>query len=97
MSVTNLRILAARLVLVCVGIGCWAWVATSLHGADADKVEKRSKQGPFDVVTPYISSDRSVKYDYDVVYVRTPRKGNAPHSSRWADASLPMNVDAGAT
>src|SRR5262249_7636508 len=71
-----------------------AWVGTSLHGADADKADRKPKQGPFNIAVPQISTDQSVKYDYDIVYVRTPRKGNTPHSSRWADASLPLNVDA---
>src|SRR5262249_16870382 len=53
------------------------------------------KKGPFNVEVPKVSTDPTIKYDYDIVYVRTPRKGNAPHSSRWPDASLPLNVDAG--
>src|SRR5437868_4556385 len=52
-------------------------------------------KGPFNVAVPEVSADRTIKYDFDIVYVRTPRKGNAPHSSRWPDASLPTNVDAG--
>src|SRR5215831_11990143 len=31
----------------------------------------------------------------DSLDAQPKRKGNAPHSSRWPDASLPMNVDAG--
>lgn len=53
-----------------------------------------NRKGPFNIVVPKISTDAAIKYDYDIVYVRTPRKGNAPHSSRWPDASLPLNVDA---
>src|SRR5262245_1809662 len=60
--------------------------------ADADSKPLRQ---PLRVDIPLISTDQTVKYDYDIVYVRTPRKGNAPHSSRWADAAFPMNVDAG--
>src|SRR5262245_6158268 len=88
---TNPKIMTGPLVLACMGIGGWVWVTTSLHGAD---VEKKPRP-PFNFTTPDISTDPAVKYDYDIVYVRTPRKGNAPHSSRWADASFPMNVDAG--
>ena len=91
MSRTSLKIMVGHLILACMGIGGWAWVTTSLPGAD---VEKKPKP-PFNITTPHISTDPAVKYDYDIVYVRTPRKGNAPHSSRWADASFPMNVDAG--
>jgi hypothetical protein len=54
-----------------------------------------NRKGPFNVVVPRISTDPTIKYDYDIVYVRTPRKDNRPHSSRWPDASLPLNVDAG--
>src|SRR5262252_9196858 len=56
---------------------------------------KPNSKGPFNIVVPKVSTDPTIKYDYDIVYVRTPRKGNAPHSSRWPDASLPLNVDAG--
>jgi hypothetical protein len=69
-------------------LGGLQWVASSLQA-------KPNSKGPFNVVVPRISTDPTIKYDYDIVYVRTPRKGNAPHSSRWPDASLPMNVDAG--
>src|SRR5213080_2351041 len=55
---------------------------------------KPNRKGPFNVAVPKVSTDATINYDYDIVYVRTPRKGNAPHSSRWADASLPLNVDA---
>src|SRR6266516_6300398 len=55
---------------------------------------KPNGKGPFNITVPKISTDPTIKYDYDIVYVRTPRKGNAPHSSRWPDASLPLNVDA---
>src|SRR5215471_5761406 len=64
------------------------WLINSLEG-------KPNSKGPFKIAVPKVSTDRSIKYDYDIVYVRTPRKGNAPHSSRWPDASLPLNVDAG--
>src|SRR5215813_12140153 len=56
---------------------------------------KPGGKGPFNVEVPKVSTDPTIKYDYDIVYVRTPRKDNAPHSSRWPDASLPLNVDAG--
>jgi hypothetical protein len=64
------------------------WLAGPLAG-------KPDGKGPFNVEVPKISTDPTIKYDYDIVYVRTPRKGNAPHSSRWPDATLPLNVDAG--
>jgi hypothetical protein len=56
---------------------------------------KPNRKGPFNIDVPKVSTDATIQYDYDLVYIRTPRKGNAPHSSRWPDASLPLNVDAG--
>jgi hypothetical protein len=56
---------------------------------------KPNRRGPFNIAVPKVSTDPTIKYDYDIVYIRTPRKGNAPHSSPWPDASLPLNVDAG--
>jgi hypothetical protein len=52
-------------------------------------------KGPFNISIPKVATDPTIKYDYDIVYVRTPRKGNAPYASRFPDASLPLNVDAG--
>jgi hypothetical protein len=58
------------------------WLTSSLEG-------KPNGKGPFNVTVPKVSTDPTIKYDYDIVYVRTPRKGNAPHSSRWPDARTP--------
>src|SRR3954452_12142134 len=69
-------------------LGGVLWLTGTLEG-------KPDAKGPFNVTVPKVSADPTIKYDYDIVYVRTPRKGNAPHSSRWPDATLPLNVDAG--
>ena len=42
-----------------------------------------------------VSSDPSVKLDYDIVYVRAPRKGDAV-GTNWAEISNPVFTDAGA-
>src|SRR5204862_4476105 len=63
------------------------WQTNSVEG-------RPDAKGPFNIVVPKVTTDPTIKYDYDIVYVRTPRKGNAPHSSRWPDTSLPLNVDA---
>jgi hypothetical protein len=67
----------------------------SLLGLTGSLAGKPDGKGPYNVNVPKVSTDPTIKYDYDIVYIRTPRKGNAPHSSRWPDASLPLNVDAG--
>jgi hypothetical protein len=79
---------AAVTVALGVLLGSVLWQTSSLPG-------KPNNKGPFNITVPKISADPTIKYDYDIVYVRTPRKGNAPHSSRWPDASLPLNVDVG--
>src|SRR5215212_6559695 len=88
MRVTRLKTLGVTTVGLGLLLGVLPWLTGSLEG-------RPSRKGPFNVAVPTVSTHPAIKYDYDIVYVRTPRKGNAPHSSRWADASLPMNVDAG--
>ena len=44
----------------------------SLFAADPDE---QLFLDPIDVNVPHISTDKSVKYDYDIVYVRAPRAG----------------------
>ena len=46
---------------------------------------------PIDVKVPHISTDQSVKYDYDIVYVRTPRKGDKARSV-WTEIAHPAIV-----
>jgi hypothetical protein len=52
----------------------------------------------FDVldVTPQpISSDKSINYDYDIVYVRAPRRGDEGRTY-WTEVFHPARMDAGA-
>jgi hypothetical protein len=88
MHATRLKTRSGAILAVGALLGSLPWVTSSLEA-------RPNKKGPFNVVVPKVSTDPAIKYDYDIVYVRTPRKGNAPHSSRWPDASLPLNVDAG--
>lgn len=48
---------------------------------------------PIDVNPPHISTDASVKYDYDIAYVRTPRRGDK-EGSNWAEIAHPGQMDA---
>ena len=43
---------------------------------------------------PKISTDKTVKYDYNIVYVRAPRFGDEK-ATRWAEVFNPLNVDPG--
>jgi hypothetical protein len=49
---------------------------------------------PIDLNVPHISTDSSVKYDYDIVYVRVPRKGDDT-GSKWAEIAHPVSMDPG--
>jgi hypothetical protein len=50
--------------------------------------------GRLGVEVPGIASDNSVKWDYDIVYVRAPRFGDEK-ATRWAEVFNPLNVDPG--
>lgn len=45
---------------------------------------------------PHISSDLSVKYDYDIVYVRARRSGDDVHKRFYTDFSQPVTLEPGA-
>src|SRR5262245_51514381 len=66
-------------------------LATSAPGQQKEKLHLN----PLNVEPRPISSDASVKYDYDIVYVRAPRPvGKVP--SRWAEVGDPRTMDPGA-
>jgi hypothetical protein len=50
---------------------------------------------PINIEAKPISADSSVKLDYDIVYVRAPRKGDAV-GTNWPEISNPVFMDAGA-
>src|SRR5947209_19720487 len=51
--------------------------------------------GPINVGPRPVASDQTVKLDYDIVYVRAPRKGDAV-GTNWPEISNPVFMDAGA-
>src|SRR5262245_48830367 len=69
--------------------------------AAADSNDKLPK-GRLNLDPPSISTDKSVKYDYPIVYVRVLRKGHgrAPDAkfkdTVWAQAGVPLQMDPGA-
>jgi Hydrazine synthase alpha subunit middle domain len=52
--------------------------------------------GTLNVNVPPIASDKSVKYDYDIVYVRAPRAGDKVHKRFYTDFSQPVTMEPGA-
>src|SRR5260370_37855501 len=49
---------------------------------------------PININVPHISTDKTMKYDYDIVYVRTPRQGDKARSL-WTEIAHPAIMDAG--
>src|SRR5262245_49141419 len=56
---------------------------------------KKEAQARLDAKPPHVSTDRSVKLDYDIVYVRAPRHGDRRRGS-WAEFSDPTRMETGA-
>src|SRR5258707_7200287 len=58
--------------------------------------EKKKYLDPINVTIPHISTDKSVKYDYDIVYVRARRAGDKIHKRFFTDFSSPVTMEPGA-
>ncbi|MSQ95571.1 MAG: hypothetical protein EXR98_13570 [Gemmataceae bacterium] len=61
----------------------------------------QEKHRPLRLDPPNVSTDRTIKYDYDIVYVRLPRKGFRTPSGKfespiWAQAGVPLQMHPGA-
>src|SRR5262249_52285812 len=70
-------------------------VATSAPGQE--KKPKDDKYlDPTDVKVPDIRTDKDVKYDYDIVYVRAKRAGDKVHKRFFTDFSSPVTLEPGA-
>src|SRR5262245_66103976 len=62
-------------------------LAGPAHGQEPKKKLYLDK---LDVDPPHISTDKSVKYDYDIVYVRARRAGDKIHKRYYTDFSSPV-------
>jgi Hydrazine synthase alpha subunit middle domain len=70
-------------------------VLTILTAAAALPPGPEKHPNPLSMEPPPISRDKSVKYDYDIVYVRAPRH-EADGKSRWAEVGDPRTMEPGA-
>jgi hypothetical protein len=52
-------------------------------------------KGTLSIDPPHIATDKTVKYDYDIVYVRAPRR-QSDGRSRWAEVGDPRTMEPGA-
>ncbi len=57
--------------------------------------DERLFPDPIQLDAPHVSTDASVRYDYDIVYVRAPRQGDDV-KSKWAEIAHPVEMDPGA-
>src|SRR5262245_30084524 len=51
---------------------------------------------PIDVNVPHVSTDKDIKLDYDIVYVRAKRAGDKVHKRFFTDFSAPVTMEPGA-
>src|SRR5262249_21171966 len=71
-----------------------AFAAALAIGAAAQK-EKRDEP-KLETKRPHVSTDKTVKYDFDVVYVRARRDGDKIHKRYYTDIATPVTLEPGA-
>ncbi len=75
-------------------------LAVALPTIPADGQQPKDKEklylDPIDVKIPHISTDKSIKCDFDIVYVRAPRAGDKVHKRFFTDFSSPVTLEPGA-
>ncbi len=71
------------------------WPTMLLFGLCAWSQTPSDISAPINVSPPHFSTDKSVKIDYDIVYVRMPRKGDGV-GTNWTEIANPMFMDPGA-
>lgn len=81
--------------LRCVRLLCAPLVAMSLSPVPANGAEPLFNE-TLKIDVPHISTDSSVKYDYDIVYVRGKRSGDEIHKRFYTDIAQPVYLEPGA-
>jgi Hydrazine synthase alpha subunit middle domain len=74
---------------------CLLGAVLLLPAASSQPVVEPLFRDPLNVNPPSIHTDRRVKYDYDIVYVRAPRKGDRGRTL-WTEIAHPALMDPGA-
>src|SRR3954469_11534460 len=69
-------------------------LATLALAAPPSDPPQRLYKGALNMEPPPIASDPSVKYDYDIVYVRAPRR-EKDGRARWAEVGDPRSMEPG--
>ncbi|MEI8381565.1 MAG: hypothetical protein WCJ09_15665 [Planctomycetota bacterium] len=76
------------------GIVCLIVLGTTASGQERQFADPGTK--PINVTVPHVSTDDSVKIDYDIVYVRARRAGDQIHKRFYTDFSQPVTMESGA-
>jgi len=58
--------------------------------------QKKLYLEPINTVIPHISTDKTIKYNYDIIYVRARRMGDQTHKRFYTDFSSPITMEPGA-
>lgn len=75
---------------------CLVWVLVSLLNSVTVAQQEPLFTETLDVNIPHVSTDPSVKVDYDIVYVRADRAGDKVHKRYFTDFSQPVTIEPGA-
>ncbi len=75
---------------------CFALICGSAPLFSQQKQKEKLFLEDIDVNVPHISTDKSVKYDYDIVYVRAQRAGDKVHKRFYTDIATPVYMEPGA-
>ncbi|MBA4062953.1 MAG: hypothetical protein C0501_04455 [Isosphaera sp.] len=75
-----------------------AWLVPLLALPLATAQQKKDEKflDPLNAEVPHVSTDKAVKLDYDIVYVRAPRAGDKTHKRFFTDFSAPVTMEPGA-
>ena len=71
-------------------------LACTLFPAPCLAQKVRLYKQTLNVKVPHISTDKSIRYDYDIVYVRAQRAGDEIHKRYYTDFSQPVTMEPGA-
>jgi hypothetical protein len=81
-------------------IGFAMWTVVPILSAMLEPAQSQEReplyQNALDVVPKPIADDKSVRYDYDIVYVRARREGDEIHKRFYTDFSQPVTMEPGA-
>jgi Hydrazine synthase alpha subunit middle domain len=99
MKISSYLLLVAGLVLVTVGHPAADGQGKDNPPAAVSEGGNNPPRRPLHVDPPHISADKTIKYDYDIVYVRAPRvvpgkDGREQPAPVWPNAAEPANLRA---